>query len=265
MKPFFKILFFLFVAIFFVKCSPEPNNNNEKQMEPEQDVSDAMQLDFTGKRNLPQASKDFILWFAPIIVEENSRLMNLRHRILECVDSQKRGELSRTDLVFLKKISASYDLSPQTFLVDSLFANDSEELLNRVDFIPSKLVLAQAIVESEWGKSRFAIDGNNYFGIHCYKPDCGMAPAGTTGFWLESYPSVAEGVRGYLLFLNTKRSMKRFRNIRAKMRKNGELPIADELIDGLTLYAEIGDEYLRRLRAVIKYYIPENLHNYNEE
>ena len=131
----------------------------------------------------------------------------------------KKGVLSKKDSDFLKKISASYDLSPQMFLVDSLFANDSEDLLNRVDFIPSKLVLAQAIVESEWGKSRFAIEGNNYFGIHCYKPGCGMAPAGATGFWLESYPSVAEGVRGYLLFLNTKRSMKRFRNIRAKTRK----------------------------------------------
>ena len=50
-----------------------------------------------------------------------------------------------------------------------------------------------------------------------------------------------------------------------KPEKNGEHPIADELINGLTLYAEIGDEYLKRLRVVIKYYIPENLHDYNEE
>ena len=88
MKTFVKILFVAIVSLSLVNCSP--TDNNEKEMEPEQDVSDAMQLDFTGKRNLPQASKDFILWFAPIIVEENSRLMNLRHRISECVDSQKK-------------------------------------------------------------------------------------------------------------------------------------------------------------------------------
>ena len=29
-------------------------------------------------------------------------------------------------------------------------------------------MLAQAIIESNWGKSRFAIEGNNYFGIRTW-------------------------------------------------------------------------------------------------
>ena len=33
------------------------------------------------------------------------------------------------------------------------------------DRIPINLVIAQAIHESNWGKSRFAVEGNNLFGI----------------------------------------------------------------------------------------------------
>ena len=34
--------------------------------------------------------------------------------------------------------------------------------------IPNDLILAQAILESSWGKSRFAREGNNYFGMRTW-------------------------------------------------------------------------------------------------
>ena len=48
-----------------------------------------------------------------------------------------------------------------------LHLNSLEEDHNR---IPVNLVIAQAIHESEWGKSRFAVEGNNLLGIRTFDP-----------------------------------------------------------------------------------------------
>ena len=48
-------------------------------------------------------------------------------------------------------------------------ALEYNSMLNEVDRIPINLVIAQAIHESDWGKSRFATQGNNLFGIKALK------------------------------------------------------------------------------------------------
>ena len=37
-------------------------------------------------------------------------------------------------------------------------------------FIPNNLIIAQAIIESDWGRSRFAKKGNNFFGMRTWDP-----------------------------------------------------------------------------------------------
>ena len=64
------------------------------------------------------------------------------------------------------------------FLTHSVFASNlifiekvgscSDKIQDGIDLIkkiPKKLIVAQAIIESNWGRSRFAEDFNNYFGI----------------------------------------------------------------------------------------------------
>ena len=51
-----------------------------------------------------------------------------------------------------------------------------EDLLLVIDILPPSLMLAQAANESNWGRSRFAEDFNNYFGIWCFKKGCGVVP-----------------------------------------------------------------------------------------
>ena len=49
----------------------------------------------------------------------------------------------------------------------TLNLNSLEDEWNR---IPVNLVVAQAIHESEWGRSRFAVEGNNLMGIRTFDP-----------------------------------------------------------------------------------------------
>ena len=62
-------------------------------------------------------------------------------------------------------------MNNEEFITDvescALHLNSMEDEDNR---IPVGLVVAQAIHESEWGRSRFAREGNNLMGIRTFDP-----------------------------------------------------------------------------------------------
>ena len=50
--------------------------------------------------------------------------------------------------------------------------------MNKINTIPISLILAQSIIESGWGASRFAQEGNALFGQWTWKNDDGIKPKG---------------------------------------------------------------------------------------
>ena len=62
---------------------------------------------------------------------------------------------SRVNLERLIKLAKKYRIKQMY---------NEHEYLEKIDVIPVSLVLAQSAVESAWGSSRFAREGNNIFG-----------------------------------------------------------------------------------------------------
>ena len=50
--------------------------------------------------------------------------------------------------------------------------------MNKINSIPISLILAQSIIESGWGASRFAQEGNALFGQWTWKDNDGIKPKG---------------------------------------------------------------------------------------
>lgn len=144
--------------------------------------------------------------------------------------------LSRAEVDFLEELSAKYR-------TDHL-----KVLLNRVDVVPLSLVLAQAAMESSWGASRFALEGNNVFGIWTWGQH-GMVPAnreqGMT-HRVAIYDSLLDSVRSYLLMLNRVGAYRTLREIRRESRD----PL--DLVNGLKYYSEKRDEYVADLDRLIR-------------
>ncbi len=73
--------------------------------------------------------------------------------------------------------------------------------------IPASITLAQAALESSWGKGRIAVSGNNFFGIKCNNDWSGDCIQEMDDEVLPShfriYPDVAESFRDHSLFLTT--------------------------------------------------------------
>jgi len=82
--------------------------------------------------------------------------------------------------------------------------------------VNTELIIAQAIVESNYGTSRFAREGHNLFGIRVWSKE-GMLPhkqPDTIDWRVRVFKNKCESVRYYIEILNTKRVYAEFRKVR---------------------------------------------------
>ena len=128
------------------------------------------------------------------------------------------------------------------------------ELLNKINSIPISLILAQSIIESGWGASRFAQEGNALFGQWTWKNDDGIKPKGNldANFSVKSFDSLLDSVNSYILNLNTHPAYKEFRNYRISQYNTGKKITGIEMANFLDKYAEIGFEYVTKVKKMIK-------------
>ena len=163
------------------------------------------------------------------------------------------------EIQLLRKKAIGKDLSKEelTKLYKKYRINEDSEiaaLLEKIDIIPPSLVLSQAALESNWGRSRFAKFYHNYFGLWCFERGCGVIPKkrdkGDT-HEVAKFSSPEKAIDYYFLSLNRNKSYEILRKIRQDKRSKGQSITGLSLSEGLTNYAEIGYEYVERIRRVI--------------
>ena len=133
--------------------------------------------------------------------------------------------------------------------IDYLYANEIP-FENRV---PKELIIAQAAIETGWGKSRFANEGNNLFGIRTWNIDePHLLPIPWTKWprWgVKVYETRCDSVRDYLRILNEVFAFTEFRQARDSGIDDGLV-----LAEYLTQYAS-NQNYVELIKEVIKYNI----------
>ena len=204
--------------------------------------------DLRNEKDVKTKKRKFFNALRPMVEQENQRIAKQRQWL---INLKEKSLYSEKDEQMLAKLLKSYRLSKN---------KDGSvpwaELLKRVDTVPLELVLSQAANESAWGTSRFARKANNLFGQWCFSKGCGLVPqrrnAGST-HEVASFASPQLSVRSYLRNLNSGRVYKDLREIRAEKREQGKTATAYELAAGLIKYSERGHEYVKEIRAMIKY------------
>ena len=119
----------------------------------------------------------------------------------------------------------------------TLHLNSMEKEENRV---PVNLVVAQAIHESEWGRSRFAVEGNNLMGIRTFDPaDNQMKPIDkpNASWGLRIFETKCESISYYIDLLNNNHHYKDFSKERIKQYVNDFVDL-EKLAGTLAIYAE---------------------------
>jgi len=229
MEKIFVPLFFIAVITFVICIQPETGMT----------ASDLDMIDIAGTHDKKKRFFDFM---RPIIDEENSKILELRNKLLT---AKKQDDNKK----FVSRIAQLYSTDW------SLENKNWDKLLERVDMVALELALAQSANETAWGQSRFAQQGNNFFGQWCYTKGCGIIPAnrnrGAT-HEVAQFNNVNESVRSYIKNINTGRAYVSLRKIREKNRTTGKMPDAIAQAGGLVNYSERGEKYVSEIRSLIR-------------
>ena len=128
------------------------------------------------------------------------------------------------------------------------------ELMNKINSIPISLILAQSIIESGWGASRFAQEGNALFGQWTWKNNDGIKPKGNlfANFSVKNFDSLLDSVNSYILNLNTHQAYKGLRSFRLSQYNMGKNITGNDMANFLDKYAEIGVEYVIKVKKMIE-------------
>lgn len=185
--------------------------------------------------SIENKKKSFINMVIPAILIAKYRISEDRKKVKVLLEDEN---LSKEDLLWLTK---------QRHIFKS---ENNTELYQKMESHPTSIVMAQAIIESGWGTSRFFEEGNNLFGIWSFNEHESRIEAaesrGEKKVYLKKYKSVEQSISDYFMMLATKGAYQEFR----ERRLMSQDPF--ELIQELGRYSELGEEYIQNLKNTIE-------------
>jgi Bax protein len=185
--------------------------------------------------SLEKKKKNFIDMMIRSILIAKHRIVEERKKVKKLLTIK---ELSAKDSLWLTKKRHIFK------------ASNIDELYNKMELHPTSIVIAQAIIESGWGTSRFFEKANNVFGIWSFneheKRIAASKKRGDKTIYLKKYSSVEQSISDYFLMLSTKDAYQDFREVRLESQN----PFT--LIEQLGKYSELGEEYIDNLKNTIE-------------
>ena len=191
-------------------------------------------------KSVKEKKETFLQILLPLVVAENEKIKKDREYLLKIL----KGNVSEKSKKWLNKKYKAYKVA----------GRDNNELIEKIDIIPTSIALAQAAKESGWGTSRFALEGNAIYGQWTWNGD-GIEPLEKTknqNHKILKFPLLRASVKAYIINLNTHRGYKSFRVKRANLRKQNKKLVGIDLIHELENYAQTGKEYTKILEQIIK-------------
>ena len=185
---------------------------------------------------IKEKKKQFITNLLPIIHSANYDILKKSDLFFKIEKKIQNNNLNVLEAAILKKLFNEYKVKN----------NNLAELKKRIDIVPISLVIAQAAIESGWGTSRFAIEGNAYFGQKVIgKKTNGIKPIENKDplIKVRALATLNNSVKAYL---------NNFRKSRTELRSFGKTLEGEVLVDQLNKYSELGNEYVYNVKKIIK-------------
>ena len=207
-----------------------------------------MPSDMDDLASVNQRKAVFFGMLLPAMLTVNEQIEADRARLEDIAGRHADGvALPTDDLSFVAYLAEDYAVAmDEPTVTDEVL----DSLLLRVDVVPPSMALAQAAVESGWGRSSLATNANALFGMITTRGD---GVPSRDGRQYAAYETLFDSVEAYVHNLNYHRAYRDFRALRAAQRAEGLTPDGYHLIEGLDAYSELGDEYIAYIRRVIRY------------
>ena len=202
----------------------------------------------------------FISILLPIALRGNELVLEEREFIKDAISSNDLSQIEyfskRYKIKGYKKINFVQLSHEQLEEIRSI-------LLIKVNKIPISMILAQAIIESGWGSSRFAKEGNALFGEWTWQKGIGIKPQEKldANYSVKNFSNISASLNSYILNLNRHEAYNEMRSYRNKKYINGDPITGYEVANFLSGYAEIGYQYVTKVKDMIKFNKLERFEN----
>ena len=187
----------------------------------------------------------FLKIMLPLAMRVNEEITARRERLMAIQAKGISGTpVSATDQQWVNQLMKRYRVTD----------GGINALMERIDVIPTSLILAQSAEESGWGTSRFVRKGNALFGQWAWGDDEGIVPKDREdgkNHVIKAFGSLMDSVRAYARNINSHPAYQALRERRATLRAEGKPISGWDLADTLTKYSERGEEYVDSLHAIM--------------
>jgi Bax protein len=182
----------------------------------------------------------FIKIVLPLILQENEKIEEDRKKLFKVLAKKSNTKEEKN---WLKWKFKEYKIKNR----------DISELKIRMDIVPVSLAIAQAAIESGWGTSRFALEGNALFGQWTWS-DKGLKPLDNVDgdHKVMHFKILMASIKAYKKNLNTHSGYIEFREARANLRNRNEKVTGLKLTQYLDKYSATGMEYTKKIELTIK-------------
>ncbi len=184
-------------------------------------------------KKVKSGKKVFIETLIPIIAEVRNDILEQKKYTQSLLE---KTTLSDEEKKFLNEMYDKYKVK----------SKKTDDLIVKMVVPPTSFILGQAALESGWGKSKLAEEGNNLFGMRSLTKSSKIAVKVGKGQYYKRYKSIQDSVEDYIFTLARHRS---YSNLRRAITE-GEDSI--KLIDHLANYSEVKNIYAKRLAIVIE-------------
>lgn len=237
------------LEIYFKKNNFDPFTITEQELD-YLPILSSLPSDFDQLQDVKLKKKLFYLITLPIIHESNRLILEDREMVINIEKKFLRADLNENEVNETVRIAVKYKLDYST--IDLKLFRD---LKQRINIIPVSLALAQAIVESGWGQSRFALEGNALYGQWTTNEQKGIIPEDRDEdktHAVRKFENLQQSVQAYMHNINTHRAYYSFRVVRRIAERVQYTDPISAKVKFLAAYAEIGQEYVDKLELIIE-------------
>ena len=237
------------LEIYFKKNNFDPFTITEQELN-YLPILSSLPSDFDQLQDVKLKKKLFYLITLPIIHESNRLILEDREMVINIEKKFLRADLNENEVNETVRIAVKYKLDYST--IDLKLFRD---LKQRINIIPVSLALAQAIVESGWGQSRFALEGNALYGQWTTNEQKGIVPEDRDEdktHAVRKFENLQQSVQAYMHNINTHRAYYSFRVVRRIAERVQYTDPISAKVKFLAAYAEIGQEYVDKLELIIE-------------
>lgn len=191
--------------------------------------------------------RNFVRILLSHTLQQNQEINTTR---IQLFNTLNKDTLSVQDSTWLDSLSKVYRVRNREYV----------KLIDKIDVIPPSLIIVQGIIESGWATSKYAIKGNNLFGM--YGSRRVQLKSGGSRPKAKEFDSIEECIQEYITNLNRHGSYRTMRQVRAEMRELGITITGKKLAKTLMNYSTLGERYVRKIVSMINLYDLEEYDQY---